>query len=72
MINNLKHLLNGVKAKKQWDDPQLIACAIKQRYYHHNHESSNNNPQRKIPYVCNKKGIKCIKLIEFLREIENI
>ena len=35
-------------------------------------ESSNNIPQRKMLYVCNEKGIKCIKVIEFLREIETI
>ena len=60
------------ESKKHWADPQLIACAINKDIIIISQESSNNNPQRKIPYVCNKKGIKCIKLIEFLREIENI
>ena len=61
------------ESKKHWADPQLIACAMENKdIIIISQESSNNNPQRKIPYVCNKKGIKCIKLIEFLREIENI
>ena len=32
-------------------------------------ESRKNRPEGKIPYVCNKKGIKSINLLEFIEEI---
>ena len=54
-----------------WADPHLVACAMEDsNLVIISEESSRNNPQRKIPYVCNKKGIRCIKVLEFLREIE--
>lgn len=54
-----------------WADPHLVACAMEDsNLVIISEESSRNNSQRKIPYVCNKKGIRCIKVLEFLREIE--
>ncbi|KZX11334.1 hypothetical protein MBORA_15790 [Methanobrevibacter oralis] len=54
-----------------WADPHLVACAMEDsNLVIISEESSRNKPQRKIPYVCSKKGIRCIKLLEFLREIE--
>ena len=53
-----------------WADPQLIACAmVDSDVVIVTQESLRKNPQRKIPYICKKKGIRCIKLIEFLDEI---
>ena len=53
-----------------WADPHLIACAIEDSdVVIVTQESLRSNPQRKIPYVCEKKGIRCIKLLEFLDEI---
>lgn len=56
-----------------WADPHLIACAMEDSdLIIISEESSRNHPQRKIPYVCDKKGIRCIKVLEFLREIETL
>lgn len=62
----------GLKENDEhWADPYLIACAMEDsNLVIISEESSRNHPQRKIPYVCGKKGIRCIKVLEFLREIE--
>lgn len=53
-----------------WADPHLIACAMEDsNIVIVSEESSRNYPQRKIPYVCEQKGIRCIKVLEFLDEI---
>lgn len=53
-----------------WADPHLIACAMEDSEITIiSEESSRNHPQRKIPYVCEQKGIRCIKVLEFLDEI---
>ena len=53
-----------------WADPYLVACAMgDSEIVVVSEESSLKNPQRKIPYVCNKKGIRCIKLLEFFKEM---
>ena len=54
-----------------WADPYLVACAMEDsNLIIISEESSRKKPERKIPYVCNEKGIRCIKVLEFLREIE--
>lgn len=53
-----------------WADPQLIACAMEDSNITVvTEEKSRNNPQRKIPYVCEVKGIRCIDILGFLEEI---
>lgn len=53
-----------------WADPYLIACAMEDsEIVVITQESRTNKPEGKIPYVCGKKGIKCINLLEFIREI---
>ena len=54
-----------------WADPHLISCAMEDPSITIvSEESSRNHPQRKIPYVCEQKGIRCIKVLEFLDEID--
>lgn len=54
-----------------WADPHLIACAMEDPEIDIvSEESSTRTPQRKIPYVCNQKGIRCIKLLEFYKDID--
>lgn len=53
-----------------WADPHLIACAMEDsEIVVITQESRTNKPEGKIPYVCGKKEIKCINLLEFIREI---
>ena len=53
-----------------WADPHLIACAMEDpEIAIVSEESSRNTPQRRIPYVCGELGIRCIKVLEFLDEI---
>jgi len=54
-----------------WADPHLIACAMEDSEITVvSEESSRNQPQRRIPYVCGQMGIRCIKALEFLDEID--
>lgn len=54
-----------------WADPHLIACAMEDpEVVIVSQESLRREPQRKIPYVCEQKNIRCIKLLEFLDEID--
>ena len=54
-----------------WADPHLIACAMEDSdIVIVSQESLRSSPQKKIPYVCEQKGIRCIKLLEFLDEIK--
>ena len=56
-----------------WADPHLIACAMEDpEVVIVSQESLRREPQRKIPYVCEQKGIRCIKVLEFLDEIDII
>ena len=53
-----------------WEDPELIACAMEDNeVVVVSQESSRKHPQRKIPYVYEQLGIRCIKSLEFLKEI---
>lgn len=53
-----------------WADPHLIACAMENsEIVVITQESRTNKPEGKIPYVCRKKGIKSINLLEFIKEI---
>ena len=62
---------NGMnKNNGYWADPHLIACAMSDSsVVVISEESSRNSPQSKIPYVCGELGIRCIKVLEFLDEI---
>ena len=51
-----------------WADPQLIACAMFNNGIVVSEESTKSNPERKIPYVCEKLDIPCIKLLDFFRK----
>lgn len=54
-----------------WADPYLIACAMEDsEIVVVSEESSLKHPQRKIPYVCSQKGIRCIKLLEFFKDMD--
>lgn len=61
----------GLRERTQfWADPQLIACAMEDsEIIVVTEESSNHHPERKLPFVCGKMGISCIKLLELLRQI---
>ena len=53
-----------------WADPHLIACAMEDYdIVVITQESRTNKPEGKIPYVCGKKGIRSINLLEFIKEI---
>lgn len=54
-----------------WADPHLIACAMEDsEIVIITQESRTNRPEGKIPYVCRKKGIRSINLLEFIDEIK--
>lgn len=56
-----------------WADPYLIACAMEDsEIVVITQESRSNKPEGKIPYVCRKKGIRSINLLEFIKEIDNV
>lgn len=55
-----------------WADPHLIACAMEDsEIVVITQESRKNKPEGKIPYVCRKKGIRSINLLEFIDEIKD-
>jgi hypothetical protein len=61
----------GLKGRnKIWADPQLVACAMEDSdIVVVSEESSIHTPERKLPFVCDKKGIPYIKLLDLLRKI---
>ncbi|WP_298501074.1 DUF4411 family protein [uncultured Methanobrevibacter sp.] len=53
-----------------WADPHLIACAMADSDITVvSEESSRNHPQRSMPFVCEQLGVRCIKVLQFLDEI---
>ena len=61
---------NHGKSEVHWADPHLIACAmIDELIIVVTEENLNRTPQRKIAYVCKVLGIRCINLVDFLREV---
>ncbi|MCL2116674.1 MAG: DUF4411 family protein [Methanobrevibacter sp.] len=49
-----------------WADPHLIAFGITINAIIITEENLNYNPERKIPYVCNELGIRCMNFDEFM------
>lgn len=54
--------------KDIWADPFLIAIAYIEKDIVITEENLNKNPKRKIPYVCEELGIKCMTFDEFMIE----
>jgi hypothetical protein len=52
-------------------DPYIIALAELEGYVVVTDESCNKRPNRKIPGVCKQRGIRCLTLAQFIKEVKN-